>query len=57
MDLLRVSEAALLLRVSTATVYRLLDRGQLHRVRVADRAIRIPEESIRDFINRGGQAA
>jgi excisionase family DNA binding protein len=44
--LLTVREAARVLRVSTATVYKLCTRGELAHVRVLNR-IRIPEGALR----------
>jgi len=48
-----VPEAARRLSVSTATVWRLLDRGDLARVRIG-RAVRVPVESI-DALMRGAR--
>jgi excisionase family DNA binding protein len=47
--LMTIAEAATALRVSTKTVRRLLDRGELHRVRVG-RLVRIRVEDIEQYI-------
>jgi len=52
--LLTVREAAARLRVSTATVYALCERGELRHVRVSN-AIRLRVEDLEDFIRRGGR--
>ncbi len=57
MNLLRISEAAAALRVSESTIYRLLDRGRLHRVQVLDRSTRVSEESVQEYVRNGGEAA
>jgi len=52
----RVDEAALLLRVSTRTVYRLIEEGALQafRVRCRDQSpLRIPAKSIEEYIEFG----
>ena len=46
--LLNVSEVAAHLGVSTATVYRIVERGELAHVRVSN-AIRVTPESLRRF--------
>jgi excisionase family DNA binding protein len=46
---LTVREVARVLRVSTATVYRLVEEGHIPHVRVSN-AIRIPEEEIRHVL-------
>jgi excisionase family DNA binding protein len=43
--MLTVKEAAALLRVSTATVYKLCERGQLQHLRVGN-AIRLPAAAV-----------
>jgi excisionase family DNA binding protein len=52
-DLLTVPEVAALLRVSTMTVYRLVDGGMLRGLRVG-RSIRLPRASVREFLSRAG---
>jgi excisionase family DNA binding protein len=52
--LLSVREAANHLRVSTATVYGLCERGELRHVRVSN-AIRLRVEDIEDFIRRAAR--
>jgi excisionase family DNA binding protein len=49
--LMTVAEAATALRVSTKTVRRMLDRGELHRVRVG-RLVRIHAEEIVQYIGK-----
>jgi excisionase family DNA binding protein len=53
--LLTVREAARVLRVSTATVYRLCARGVLGHVRVLN-SIRIPSEALGMLPGRTGKA-
>lgn len=48
--LLTVKEAALRLRVSTATVYGLCERGRLPYIRISTHAIRIAEEELSAFV-------
>jgi excisionase family DNA binding protein len=50
--LLGVREVAAVLRVSTATVYRLCEEGQLPHVRVAN-AIRVRPDDLEAFTSRG----
>jgi excisionase family DNA binding protein len=52
--LLSVREAAERLRVSSATVYALRERGELRHVRVSN-AIRLQVEDLEDFIRRAGR--
>jgi excisionase family DNA binding protein len=51
--LLTVKEAPAQLRTSTATVYRLCERGQLAYVRISTHAIRIAEPDPAAFVHRG----
>ncbi len=51
--LLRVREVAVMLSVSTATVYALLDRGDLTRIWVGD-SIRVPAASVSELLERRG---
>ena len=51
--LLSVREAAGRLRVSTATVYALGERGELRHIRISN-AIRLQVQDLEDFI-RGGE--
>jgi excisionase family DNA binding protein len=53
-DLLTAREVAQRLRVCTATVYRLCERGALGHVRIAN-AVRVPESALRDFLARKKQ--
>jgi excisionase family DNA binding protein len=50
-DLLTAREVAQRLRVCTATVYRLCEKGALEHVRVAN-AVRVPESALRAFLAR-----
>ena len=52
--LLSVREAAERLRVSSATVYALCERGELRHVRVSN-AIQLRVEDLEDFIRRAGR--
>lgn len=47
--LLRVEEAARMLRLGRATVYMLVSRGELPSVRIG-RAVRVPAEALRRWI-------
>jgi excisionase family DNA binding protein len=49
---LKVQEVAMLLSVSRATVYRLVDEGRLERVWVGT-SIRVPETSLDGFLREG----
>ncbi len=51
--LLTVKEVAARLRLSTATVYALCERGDLAYVRVSTHAIRVSEHDLRDFVRVG----
>ena len=48
-DLLRVKEVAALFRVSTMTIFRLVDSGELKAIRVGN-SIRIPRAEVERFI-------
>jgi excisionase family DNA binding protein len=50
--LLTVKEAALALRVCTATVYRMCERGNLPHVRVSN-AVRIPSVALSAYVRTG----
>jgi excisionase family DNA binding protein len=54
--MLTVREVARVLRVSTATVYKLCARGELGHVRVLN-SIRIPSEALGMLPGRAGRAA
>jgi excisionase family DNA binding protein len=56
--LLTVKEAAARLRVSTATVYGLCERGRLPYIRISTHAIRIAEQDLSAFVrsSRSGEA-
>jgi len=49
--LMSPKEAALLLRVSLSTVYRLIEEGKLNVIRTAERNTCISESSLRDYLN------
>ena len=49
MPLLSAREVAERLRICTATVYRLCERGELGYVRISN-AVRVPETALRSFI-------
>jgi len=49
LELLTVRDVARVLRVSTATVYRLCDTGELPQVRVSN-AIRVHPEDLEDYV-------
>ncbi len=48
--LITIKEAAVRLRISAATVYKLCERGQLRHVRLSTHAIRIVEQDLAEFI-------
>lgn len=52
-DLLRVEEAAELLNVKPSTVRAWLLRRKLPRVRIGQRAVRIPREALEELIAEG----
>jgi excisionase family DNA binding protein len=52
-DLLTVPEAAHRLRLSRVTIWRLLNRGELTRVRIG-RSVRVTTESVVRIAKRGG---
>ena len=52
--LLTVREAAEHLRVSSATVYKLCERGRLRYVRISTHSIRIAAADLEAFAARGG---
>jgi excisionase family DNA binding protein len=47
---LTVPEVAKMLKVSKSYIYDTIARGQLKTIRLSERRIRIPEESLREFI-------
>lgn len=49
--LMRVSEAAAVLRLSSAKVYALIASGELPSVRVG-RSVRVPEAALRDWVRQ-----
>ena len=49
-ELVTVSEVARLLRLSTMTIYRLIDRGELDATRPGGRTIRIHADSVRRLL-------
>lgn len=51
MKLLKLSEVADRLSISTKTVRRLVDRRELDHVRVS-RAVRVPEEAVAKYIDQ-----
>lgn len=53
--LLTVKEVAARLRISTATVYGLCERGRLPYVRISTHAIRVAEQDLVEFV-QGGRA-
>jgi excisionase family DNA binding protein len=55
-DLMTVSEVAALLRVSTMTVYRLVDAGLLRAIRIG-RSLRLPRASVLEFIRDAENAS
>jgi excisionase family DNA binding protein len=54
MALLKASEVAKILRVSTARVYELARRGLLPTVILGERQVRFDQEVLRQWINKGG---
>ena len=54
--LLTVAEVAATLRLSTMTVYRLIDSGELRALRIG-RSFRIPSPHLRDYLDTIGHDA
>jgi excisionase family DNA binding protein len=54
--LLKVEDAARYLAVGRSTMYELMSRGEVPTVHIG-RAVRIPTESLREWINRKMQVA
>lgn len=50
--MLSVAEVALRLRVSPATVHRLIAIRELEHVRIGVRTIRVPETALEDYLER-----
>jgi excisionase family DNA binding protein len=51
-DLLTVKEAAAALRISRATMYRLIDAGEVRRVRVTERCVRVKRLEVERYLER-----
>lgn len=50
--LLTIAEVQHLLKVSRASVYKLIDAGEIRRIKLTPKAARITGESLRDYIER-----
>jgi len=50
---LKVAEVAKRLRVNVRTIYRMIERGELHGVRVG-RLWRVPAVALEDYLRMGG---
>ncbi|MEB0078280.1 helix-turn-helix domain-containing protein [Pseudomonas sp. CCI3.2] len=48
----RIQQVAAALNISRATVYRLIDAGELRRVKISVRAAGITDESLESFMTR-----
>ena len=55
MLLLTIREVASVLRVPVSRVYSLARRGVIPTVRLGDRQLRVDQEALRDWVQRGGQ--
>jgi excisionase family DNA binding protein len=55
--LMTVGEVARALRCSIALVYKLVDAGRLPAVRITDRAIRIDEHDLAEYLLRTNEEA
>ena len=55
-QLVKVAQAAQTLGVSTKTIYRLVELGELDSVRVGAHALRIPLSAIVAYIGQGGSS-
>jgi excisionase family DNA binding protein len=51
--LLRVSQVALRLNVSTSTIYLWCDHGHLEKVKLTNGTVRVTEKSVDEMIKRG----
>lgn len=54
--LLTVRQVAEILRVSEATVYRMEDKGELHRVKMPARVVRFTHEEVERFVEGRGES-
>lgn len=48
----RIQQVATALNLSRATIYRLIEAGELHRVKISSRAAGITSESLESFLTR-----
>jgi excisionase family DNA binding protein len=55
-DLLSPADVATQLRISTKTVYRLIDAAELNAIRVGYRTLRVPARSLASYRDRHAQA-
>jgi excisionase family DNA binding protein len=55
MDLLRVSEVASELRVTSAAVYQWIRKGRLTSIRIGTKTVRVSREELRNFLHREGR--
>lgn len=56
-ELLTVEQTAEELQVCEKTVHNLFNRGELHRVRIAKKAVRVRRGDLREFIQRATEPA
>ena len=57
MDFMTVQEAAQALRISSRTLKALLEAGEIPFTRCGERTIRIPRQTLAEWIARGGAPA
>jgi chromosome partitioning protein len=50
-----LDEVANVLKVSTRTITRLCDKGELKKVRISENAVRIPSSSLKEYMNKFSQ--
>lgn len=55
-EYLTVAEVAVRMRVSRATIYRLVHNGDLPRMRVG-KVLRVPRDAVADFIRKSSRGA
>lgn len=51
-DLLTIREVQEWLKVSRATVYKLIDSGEIQRIKLSPKAARVTAESVRGYLGR-----
>lgn len=51
-DLLTIREVQEWLKVSRGTVYKLIDAGEIQRIKLSPKAARVTSESVRHYLDR-----